>query len=220
LKAFGIAALILLAAGAHAQGVAEVPVDGVHLAGWLARGAAIEVAIPPDATVLALDFGDGTTPMGWSTFLREPFGNDVNLLRVVVVPPEEPGGSGVCGANTGLAMVFASQVTGMDDEPLAHTPFCVPYPATPDLTDGIYQVIREQPVALGAWTPVYLHAWLLDVGAGELALPVDQAFAVQVAFLTGNSTTFPDEPPPSLSEILDLSSVQDLVAPYRLVGTP
>lgn len=222
MKKLGVLTLALIATGIHAQAVTEIATDPEYLAEWLSRGTTIEVRIPANATVFALNLGTDTAPFGLATFLEQAGALESNTLRLVVVPPDHPGGDGVCGDEQGLATLFVTQVAGGRSDTVHHVPFCVPYPNSPNLSSRLHHVFRDTPAALDVWTPIYVHAWLLGRSADEvtLTLPVEQAFSIQVSFLSGNATTFPNEPPPNIEEILGLAELAGLIDRYEVIGAP
>jgi len=223
MKHLALTWLLLVTAAGHAQGATQVVTDPAHLTEWLTRATTLELAIPGGASMVALHYGsEATFPGGMATFLRVPVRSETNRLRLTVLPPEEPGSGDLCGRAQGLATLFVSQALGAEDGPLHHLPFCVPYPDTPELAGSFQHVVQAAPAALGAWTPVYLHAWLLgrETQAEAQTLLMDQAFTVQVAFLSGDRTGFPEAAPVTIRQILTSRPLSVLVERYELIGPP
>lgn len=212
---------VLLAAGfVQAQGMVEVPAHPDFVTDWFANATAIEIEIPAGADTFAVQFGPDEFQPAMSTFLDRPpslqqpgVSAEPDRLRLVIVPPEQPGGNGVCNRRSGQAVLFVAAVTPEGDTDHLHNlPFCVPYPDRTEQPDPtrFTTAITGQPVVTGKWLPVYLHAWLQDVTDPGGWLPVDQAFSVHVSFHVGNrSTHIPDELPPRIPELLELDEVGD-----------
>lgn len=218
MKGLWIVGLALAAVVVQAQGVTEVANSPEHLAEWLASGATIEVKVPEGATVFALNFGGEGAPAGVSAFLRTPGRSASNVLRVVVIPPDHSGGSGICQRGEGMATLFVTQGPGADAGALHHLPFCVPFPAF-ERAWSFPQVLGDAAIELGSWTPIYFHAWLLErEGSDVRALRLDQAFSVQVAFLDGNSTAFPDEAPLTIDEMVSGGRLTALRERFEVLG--
>jgi len=212
--------LLMLATGAiQAQDMTEVTVQPHFVSAWLDNATAIELDIPTGAHTYAVRFGPDELQPAMSTFINRPptlqapgVSSESGRLRLVVVPPEQPGGSGTCNRHSGQAMLFIGTITPEGDTDYLHNmPFCAPYPDRnePFQTNRFAMAITEQPVVIGEWIPVYLHAWLYDPTETSEFLPVDQAFSVHISFHADNrSTHIPDELPPRIPELLDLDEVR------------
>lgn len=212
--------LLTLAAGAiQAQDITEVTIQPDFVSTWLDTATAIEIAIPPGAHTYAVQFGPDELQPAMSTFLHRPptlqapgISTEPDRLRLVIVPPEQPGGNGICNRHNGQATLFIGTVTSDGHTDYLHNlPFCVPYPAhsEPSPTNRFAMAIIEQPVVIGEWTPVYLHAWLYDPTETSEFLPIDQAFSIHISFHADNrSTHIPNELPPRIPELLDLDEVR------------
>lgn len=189
----------------QAQNVTEVPTDRDFLAGWLNRSTTIEIAVPDDARSYAVSFGPDAMPLAMAATLHAPAGVPDRVLQVMVMPPDQPGGNGVCDEH-GLAGIYVNQSpNGLTTSP-NYVPFCVPYPDHPTRDErGI--VINEQPSEPGHWQPIYLHTWKFE---SESVAVSDQSlmFAVHISFSNLSHTVIPDTPRLTTGEILELESVQ------------
>ncbi len=208
--------LLVLAAGlAHAHDVDEVSVRPEFVSDWFSDATAIEIKIPVGADTYAVRFGPDEFQPAMSTFISRPpsleepgVSVEPDRLRLVIVPPGQPGGNGVCNRRSGQAMLFTSTVTpdGHTDA-LQNLPFCVPYPPSSEAL-RFSMTLLDQPTVLGEWIPVYLHAWLYSrPDPPREFVPADEAFSVHVYFSTGSSTHIPDEQPPRIPELLELDEV-------------
>lgn len=192
-----------------AQGVTEVASDSQYLAQWLIRGTTVEVEVPAGATVYALRYGSEAIPSGMSTFLHSTSPTEHSVLTVTVIPPDQPGGAGICPLDHGLATLFVVQGAGSSRETI-HVPFCAAHPVSGAALGQAHAL--PGPVAeLGYWTPIYFNAWLPngDYTDAPATLP-GHAFAVQIAFMAGNSTAFPDESPLTITQMLNLPALEGL----------
>ena len=202
---------LLLAGTLHAQGIQEIEVRPEQLESWLNRSTAIEIEVPPEATAFAFSFGTDRLSLAMAGMLHGPVGSADRRLQVLIVPPDQPGGSGICD-DGGLAGVFISQLDGMMSSP-NYLPFCAPYPDNPDQNELVI-VVDEGPAELGEWRPIYLHAWNARAG---MTVELDQnlIFTVQVSFTDTNRTDIPKTPRTSISELLSLDSVREQVRDRR-----
>lgn len=203
---------LLLAGTLHAQSIQEVEVHPAQLENWLNRSSAVEIQVPPEATASAFSFGPDRLPLAMASMLHGPVGAADRRLQVLIVPPDQPGGSGICD-NGGLAGIFVNEIwDGMMSSP-NYMPFCTPYPDDP-VRDEVGFVVDGDSAEFGEWRPIYLHAWNSRAGMTE-ELDPNMMFTVQVSFTDKNSTEIPNAPHVSISELLHLDSIKEQLMDRR-----
>src|SRR5690625_7257210 len=129
--------LLTLAAGAlPTYDITAVTTQPDFISTRLDTATAIEIAIPPGAHTYAVQFGPDELQPAMSTFLHRPptlqapgISTEPDRLRLVIVPPEQPGGNGISNLHNGQTTLFIRTVTPeCHTDHLHNQPFCVPYP--------------------------------------------------------------------------------------------